>query len=117
MCGACGHARGVDEWSGELDSRRARWEVARLVDGTLSSVRSPTRVSATPAGWVVRSGTGRATVADTLTALWRAVGPLPAGTAPAAGAPAGTVAEAVRSSYERSLGTAAPAAGLPEEAS
>ena len=114
MCGACGQARGVDAWSGELDSRRARWEVARLVDGTLSSVRSPTRVSATHAGWVVRSGTGRVTVADTLTALWRAVGPLPDGTAPPAGAPAGTVAAAVRSSYERSLGPPASGAGRAE---
>lgn len=106
MCGACGRTREVDEWSGELDSRRARWEVARLVDATLASARSPTRVSATHAGWVVRSATGRATVADTLTALWRAVGPLPPGTAPGAGA--GPVPAAVRSSFERSLGSGAP---------
>jgi hypothetical protein len=107
VCGACGRVQGEDEWSRALDSRRARWEVARLVDGALAGVRSPTRVSATPAGWVVRSGTGRTTVTDTLTGLWRAVGPLPPGLAaapPGAAAP-GAVAAAVRSSYERSHGT------------
>ena len=91
-----------DEWSRALDSRRARWEVAHLFDGVLTSARSPVRVSATHGGWVVRSGTGRTTVADTLTALWRAVGPLPAGTPVPAAEPATPVATAVHSSYERS---------------
>jgi hypothetical protein len=102
VCGGCGRVQGVDEWSGGLDSRRARWEVAHLVGDVLAGAGSPTRVSATPGGWVVRSATGRTTVADTLTALWRAVGTLPAGTAVPAGAPDGSVAAAVRCSYERS---------------
>ena len=110
MCGACGRVQAVDEWSRVLDSRRARWEVARLVGGVLASARSATRVSAAPGGWVVRSPTGRTTVADTLTAVWQAVGPLPAGTPVPAAGPAGTVAAAVRCSYERSLALGASGA-------
>lgn len=107
MCGACGRAQAADEWSGQLDSRRARWEVAQLADRLLAGARSPARVSATPSGWLVRSATGRTSVVDTLTDLWAAVGPLPDPAPSGDGATsadrpvAGTVAAAVRTAYER----------------
>lgn len=104
MCGACGRVRAVDEWSGELDSRRARWEVAHLVDGALSRAGCVGRVTATASGWSVRTATGRTSLVDTLTALWAAIGPLPAGAPLPDSAAAGTVAAAVCSSYRSHLG-------------
>jgi hypothetical protein len=76
MCGACGQVRAVDQWSTELDTRRGRWEAARVVNDFLVASRQPARVTATPGGWLVRSGTGRDTVAYTLTQVWQALGPL-----------------------------------------
>ncbi len=100
MCGACGSRRGTDEWSSALDSRRARWEVARAVDGLLRQAGHPTRVTAAPAGWLVRGATGRTVLADTLTALWKAVGPMSDGAAPIGG-PTGSPAAAVHASWVR----------------
>ena len=100
MCGACGRRVAEDPWSGAVASRRARWEVARLVDAALARGRSPARVSAAPAGWAVRSGTGRTALADTLTALWQAVGPLPPEALPPVDGPGSTVAAVVRAAYE-----------------
>ncbi len=107
MCGACGQVRAVDQWSTELDTRRGRWEAARVVNDFLVASRQPARVTATPGGWLVRSGTGRDTVADTLTQVWQALGPLrrPAPDDPAAVLrPGGAVAAAVRASYRHHHG-------------
>jgi len=104
VCGACGRARAVDEWSPRLDSRRAWWEGAQVVDGLLSRAGCAARVTATPSGWLVRSATGRASLAETLSALWAVVGPLPGGAPLPVEPAAGTVAAAVCSSYRRHLG-------------
>ena len=55
------------------DTRRARWQVAALVNELLRS--GPQRSTVTPSagGWLVRSGTGRVVLVDTLTALWQAL--------------------------------------------
>lgn len=100
MCGACGRRVAEDAWSGTVATRRARWEVAQLVGEALVRGRSAARVCATPAGWSVRSGTGRTALADTLTALWQAVGPLPPEAVPTADEPVSAVAAAVRAAYE-----------------
>lgn len=73
MCGACGERRSSDDWSSVADSRRARWQVAALVNELLRSGPQRSTVTATPGGWLVRSGTGRVDLADTLTALWQAL--------------------------------------------
>lgn len=73
MCGACGQRRDSDAWSPVADTRRARWQVAALVNELLRSGPQRATVTATPGGWLVRSGTGRVDLADTLTALWQAL--------------------------------------------
>jgi hypothetical protein len=73
VCGACGTSTRRDEWSEPLASRRARWEAAKVVNEVLAGQRHPARVSCGPAGWVVRSGTGAAVVADTVREVWDAV--------------------------------------------
>lgn len=73
MCGACGDRRQRDQWSTALDSTRARWEAASLLNQILRLSGRPARVVATPGAWLVQSGTGRDIVADTLTAVWRAL--------------------------------------------
>ncbi len=99
---------GRDEWSDVVATRRARWETASLVNALLREGRRPATVSPTPTGWLVRSGTGRDVLADTLTGVWEA---LP-GTGPVAGRSSpldalvrargrSPVAEAVLSSYGR----------------
>jgi hypothetical protein len=64
---------GADPWSALLATRRARWEVAKVVNELLGRVRHPARVSAGTVSWVVRSGTGAGVVVDTVSALWDAV--------------------------------------------
>ena len=73
MCGACGRRRGADDWSSVADTRRARWQVASLVNELLQGSAQRSTVTATPGGWLVRSGTGVVVLVDTLTALWRAL--------------------------------------------
>jgi hypothetical protein len=70
MCGACGRTRAADAWTPVLASPRARWEGADFVNATLRDEGHPARVTATTAGWVIRSATGRSDVVDTATALW-----------------------------------------------
>ncbi|MEX5719494.1 hypothetical protein [Geodermatophilus maliterrae] len=67
----------TDEWSASLAGRRARWEVARLVNQVLEDGAHPARVSCGPGGFVVHSGTGRSVLADTATQLWSALLSLP----------------------------------------
>jgi len=73
VCGACGQRRGSDHWSSVADTRRGRWQIAALVNELLRSGSQRSTVTATPGGWLVRSGTGRVDLADTLTALWQAL--------------------------------------------
>jgi len=75
-----------------------------VVDGLLSRAGCAARVTATPSGWLVRSGTGRASLAETLSALWAAVGRLPVDAPLPVEPAAGRVAAAVCSSYRRHLG-------------
>jgi hypothetical protein len=70
MCGACGRRTALDAWTPVLASTRARWEGAEFVNATLGDAGLPGRVTATGAGWVIRSATGRGDVVDTATALW-----------------------------------------------
>lgn len=77
MCGACGDRRDRDEWTVDLDSTRARWEAASLLNRVLGRTRAGTTVVPTPRAWLVRSATGRGVMADTATALWRALEPMP----------------------------------------
>ncbi len=70
MCGACGRRTAADAWTPILASPRARWEGAEFVNTTLRGDGHPARVTATSAGWVIRSATGQGDVADTATALW-----------------------------------------------
>lgn len=71
MCGACGRVAATDEWSSTLASRRARWEATRTVNVVLMRAAHPGRVDGGTGAWIVRSGTGRAVLADTITDLWR----------------------------------------------
>lgn len=73
MCGACGRMARHDEWSGAFASRRARWEAARLVNAMLADGGHPGRVIPATGAWLVRSGTGKATVAATVSELWEAL--------------------------------------------
>lgn len=108
MCGACSRPAEQDQWSQVLGSRRSRWEVARLVNGLLSGSGHPARVSCTAGAWVVRSGTGRDVVTDTISQLWqavRSVRPLdPDGFQVAPGGPVSAVTAAVTSACEQSRG-------------
>ena len=70
MCGACGRRWAADAWTPVLASCRARREGADFVNATLRDDGHPARVTATSAGWVIRSATGRSDVVDTATALW-----------------------------------------------
>jgi hypothetical protein len=74
MCGGCADTRARDEWSVALDSARARWEVAALVNRVLGRWGGAPTVVATPGGWMVRGGTGRHVLADTITQVLRASG-------------------------------------------
>ena len=73
MCGACGRMARSDEWSGVFASRRARWEAARLVNGMLARGGQPGRVVPVIGAWLVKSGTGKVTVAETISELWEAL--------------------------------------------
>ena len=77
MCGACGRRAATDGWTSVLSSTRARWEGAEFVNATLRDGGCRVRVSATSAGWVIRSATGQGVVADTATALWTTLLSLP----------------------------------------
>lgn len=89
MCGACGRMARRDEWSGVFASRRARWEGARLVNAMLAGGGHPGRVLPAAGGWLVQSGTGKATVAETVSELWEALASARSLPAPAAAVPAG----------------------------
>lgn len=71
MCGACADRRAKDHWSVALDSTRARWEVALLLNRALRRSGSPVTVVSTAGGWLVRTGTGRGTLADTVSEVWQ----------------------------------------------
>ena len=71
MCGACADRRTHDEWSVILSSARARWEVAALMNRILHRGGGSVTVVSTPGGWLVRAGTGRSTLADTISQIWR----------------------------------------------
>jgi hypothetical protein len=70
MCGACGRRTATDAWTPLLASTRARWEGADFVNATLRGGGCRVRVTATSAGWVIRTATGQGAVVDTATALW-----------------------------------------------
>ncbi|KQX66125.1 hypothetical protein [Angustibacter sp. Root456] len=61
----------TDPWSGVLATRRARWEATRTVNDVLRRAGHPARVDVGSGPWVVRSGTGAAALADTVTDVWR----------------------------------------------
>ncbi len=71
MCGACSRKVATDPWSGLLATRRARWEATRTVNDVLRRAGHPGRVDVGSGPWVVRSGTGAAVLADTVTDVWR----------------------------------------------
>jgi hypothetical protein len=77
VCGGCGRAVATDEWSAALTGRRARWEVARLVNQVLEDGDHPARVSCGPGGFTVRTATGRGVLADTASELGRVLLSLP----------------------------------------
>jgi hypothetical protein len=83
-----------DEWSGVFDSRRARWEAARMVNAMLTGGGHPGRVLPAAGAWLVQSGTGKVTVAETISELWEALAsarslPVQAAAAQVAAAPPG----------------------------
>jgi hypothetical protein len=73
MCGACGRRTATDAWTPILASTRARWEGVDFVNATLRAGGCRARVTATSAGWVIRTATGRGVVVDTATELWTAL--------------------------------------------
>lgn len=81
MCGACGRRTDRDQWVSVLASRRARWEVALVLNRVLAQSGHPGRVRAGPGPWVVCMPTGASHVADTISAVVRLLSsprPLPA---------------------------------------
>ena len=71
MCGACADRRAPDQWSVILGTARARWEVAALMTRILRRGGSRVTVVPTAAGWLVRAGTGRDTLADNISQIWQ----------------------------------------------
>lgn len=67
MCGGCGQRAKTDSWTQTLGSRRAQWEVARLLNAALARAQHPGRVQLTNGSWVVRTPTGASRVATTVT--------------------------------------------------
>lgn len=73
MCGACCRMTVTDAWTPILASTRARWETEDFANTALRHGGSRVRVTATAAGWVIRSATGQGVVVDSATALWTAL--------------------------------------------
>lgn len=86
MCGGCGGGGGRDWASAAVAGPAARAVAAVTATALCRALGEPTRVAASPSGWLVSSPTGATTVAATLTALWAAV-PALAGRAAEAGVP------------------------------
>lgn len=108
MCGACGRAVATDAWSGVLCTSRARWEVARIVNGVLSEGGHPARVTCSVGAWVVHSGTGRSVVVTTVSHLWQVLLSLPGPRLDVAGALAGRPRTPILDAVAASAGAAAP---------
>ena len=70
MCGACCRMTVTDAWTPILASTRARWETEDFANTALRHGGSRVRVTATAAGWVIRSATGQGVVVVVTTALW-----------------------------------------------
>jgi hypothetical protein len=61
----------TDEWSPQVATKADRWEAVRLVNTALARVGHPARLSCLTGPWVVRTPTGGARLADSLTEVWR----------------------------------------------
>jgi hypothetical protein len=59
MRGACDRTTATDAWTPILAFARARWELADFADATLRDGSCRVRVTATVAGWAIRSATGQ----------------------------------------------------------
>ena len=73
MCGACCRMTVTDAWTSILASTGARWKTEDFANTALRHGGSRVRVTATAAGWVIRSATGQGVVVDSATALWTAL--------------------------------------------